>query len=120
MVTALRWWLLYPLTGVGAGSGSPASALAWGAGASFTVAIMAGIGAGIGVESTRPNRWSLLMAVLIWLGHRTSVSRGAFPDVRKLATVEFCISGIAAVIAYASFHVSREHFLKRFAVASAR
>jgi hypothetical protein len=120
VVSALRWWLLYPLTGLGVAGGSSQTALAWAIGAGGLAAVLAGVAAGIAVQTDRPTGWSLLLAALVGSSSGTRMKANVFPDALSLAAAEFAASITVAAIAFGVFYVARNWFSKRVAIANAR
>jgi hypothetical protein len=119
LVRGLRWWVLYPIAGVGGAGGSLASSIAWGIGAGCLAGTLAGLSAGVAVQTTRPTPWSIALAILVALNSGGGVSRGGFSSVSTYAAAEVAVSGFTAVVAYFSFHGVRGWDLKKAAHANA-
>ena len=119
VVSALRWWVLYPLTGLGKASGAPEVALTWSIGVGVVVAVLAGWSAGISLEAAHGTGWSLLLGALVALAAGTGISRGVFSSAITRAGVEVGVSAIAAVTSIVVFHVARSHIARGTARAAA-
>ena len=119
LISALRWWVLYPLTGLGRASGSPAVALSWSVGVGVLVAVLAGVSAGMSVEAAQGTGWSLLLGALVALDAGTGVSRGVFSSAFTQAGAEVSSQVIAAVTSIVAFHITRGRVARGTARAAA-
>jgi hypothetical protein len=119
VVSALRWWVLYPLTGLGKASGAPEVALTWSIGVGVVVAVLAGWSAGVSLEAAHGTGWSLLLGALVALAAGTGISRGVFSSALYRAGVEVAVSAIAAVTSIVVFHVTRGRVARGTARAAA-
>jgi hypothetical protein len=119
VVGALRWWMLYPLTGLGKASGAPEVALTWSIGVGVAVAVLAGWSAGVNVEAAHGTGWSLLLGALVALAAGTGFSRGVFSSAVTRASVELAVSAIAAITSIVAFHVTRGRVIRNTARAGA-
>ncbi len=119
VVSALRWWVLYPLTGLGMARGSPAQALSWSMGVGVAVAIMAGVSAGIALEVANGTGWSLLLGALVALDAGTGISRGVFSGALSQASAEAASLALASATSIVAFHITRGRVSKGAARAAA-
>jgi hypothetical protein len=99
--------------------GPPSFSVGWAIGSGVIIAVLAGASAGIGTQTNRPAGWSVLLAALVALDAGTGAGKGVFSSASSQAAAEVTAKAIAALIAFACFHIARDQSIRRTAHANA-